>query len=274
MLRKAIFTALLLTPFLIFFYGEARASTLHVPGDFKTIQEAVNSAMPGDAVMVGDGRYAENLVIQKPVTVKSKNGPSTTVITAKANTEPVIKVFDTYEAAISGFTVTGSKVSGILVSNSSRTTVKNNMSLENGNGIILYHSKDNSVIENNANSNESYGIYLEASSGNILDRNTANMNRDKGFFISYSNNNKVTGNSANMNTWNGMTVWSSHNNLFKDNMTLRNTFGIVLSDSRGNELEGNTTLPNIFIILPIVLIYLGIISYLIQKNLLRLIYRV
>jgi uncharacterized protein (TIGR03437 family) len=38
---------------------------LRVPGDFATIQAAVNAAAPGDIVQVGPGRYNEKITIQK-----------------------------------------------------------------------------------------------------------------------------------------------------------------------------------------------------------------
>ena len=91
-------------------------------------------------------------------------------------------------------------------------------------------------------------------------------------FLSFSDRNTVTGNSANLNTWNGILVWSSNENLIRDNWTLRNTYGLVVGESRDNEMEGNTSLPNIFIIMPILLIYTGAVVYLIQKLILRRLY--
>ena len=103
--------------------------------------------------------------------------------------------------------------------------------------------------------------------------NSADSNDDKGLFISKSNKNIITDNSANLNTWNGIIIWSSHANVIKDNKAMRNTYGIVISESDDNDMSGNTTWPNFFIILPIILIYSGILSYLVQKNILKLIYR-
>ncbi len=68
-------------------------------------------------------------------------------------------------------------------------------------------------------------------------------------------------------------LFSSHGNTVYDNRTIGNSYGLVTSDSDDNDMGSNTALPNIFIILPIVLIYVGIMSYLLQKAVLRLIYR-
>jgi parallel beta-helix repeat protein len=77
---------------------------------------------------------------------------------------------------------------------------------------------------------------------------------------------------VNMNQWNGILLWSSHNNVLTDNRTLRNMYGVILSESNNNELSGNTALPNIVLILPIVLIYMGILWYQFQKYVFRLIF--
>lgn len=247
----------------------ALAAVLKVPQDFKTISGAVAAARAGDTVDVDEGVYRENVVINKGIVLKARKGPGSAVIQAAVKSEPAIKIIETSGVIVEGVTATGSAASGIILVNASSCTLKDNHSVSNVYGISLYNSRGNTLTGNVTNSNENYGIYLERASNNTLKGNTSNMNKDKGFFISYSNNNIVTGNSANMNTWNGMTVWSSHNNVFKENMTLRNTYGIVLSDSDNNELADNTTLPNVFIILPIFLVYMGILTYLIQKNFLR-----
>ncbi len=264
-MRKTLIVLTL--PFL--FASPAYAAVLRVPQDFKTINGAVDAASPGDEVVIDEGIYNENIVIRKPIAVRSKKGPGSSVVRAAIKGEPSIKIADVSGVTLSGLTASGSTASGIILTNANSNIIKDNHSVNNFYGITLYNSRGNTLSGNVANSNENYGIYLERASNNTIENNTSNMNKDKGFFISYSNSNRVIGNSANMNTWNGMTVWSSHNNVFKDNMTLRNTYGIVLSDSDDNELIDNTTLPNVFIILPIVLIYLGVITYLIQKNLLR-----
>ena len=114
---------------------------------------------------------------------------------------------------------------------------------------------------------------MEKSHKNTIERNTASLNQDKGFFISNSNHNTIASNSVNLNSWDGIMRYASTGNIVKGNKTLRNTYGLVISESPGNELSDNTTVPNLFLILPIVLIYLGVVSYLVQKSLLKAIYK-
>lgn len=271
-MRKIPFAAYL---FFFFFLPAAcvQAAVIYVPGNFKTIQDAVNSASPDDTVIIREGTYSENIVIKKTVTLKSAIAHGA-VIRAAVKKEPSVKIENTSGAGVIGLTLTGSDNAGIFLYNASGSRIEGNMAVNNNSGIVLDHSSNNTLIGNNANSNSSYGIYLLRSNNNLIEKNTANSNEDKGVFISYSDNNRITDNSANLNAWNGMMLWASHNNELKDNLTLRNTYGIVMNDAEGNNLAGNTTLPNIFLILPIVLIYIGVISYLVQKNIMRFIYRV
>ena len=254
-------------------HGGAGAATIYVPGSYASIQAALDAAGANDTVIVKGGEYAENIVIRKPVTLISELGPAKTTVKAAVDGEPVIMIDGAKDVTLSGFTVTGSLVSGILLSKASGAVVTNNRALNNGYGITVLDSHSNTITDNTSSFNNDYGIFLQRSNENFVENNTANSNKDKGFFISYSNRNRIENNNANMNVWNGITIWASNNNIIKGNLTLRNAFGIVLEDSEGNELINNTTLPNIFIILPIFLIYMGILTYGAQKLILRLVYR-
>ena len=250
------------------------AATVSVPDDYRTIQEAVNKAKPGDFIIVADGEYSENVIVKKPVVLKSANGPSKCVIRAASGAEPAVALKEVDGATLAGFTLTGSAKAGLSLFKAHNSRIVNNRADNNYNGVTLESSDHNYLGNNTANSNTSYGFYLLRSKSNRIEKNNANSNQDQGIFLSYSNDNVLLNNSANMNTWNGITLWDSHGNELLDNVTLRNAFGVVTVDSADNEMTGNTSLPNIFLILPIVLIYIGILSYLVQKNTLRYIYKV
>lgn len=250
------------------------ASTIQVPGDYKTIQEAVNNASPGDFILVGDGEYYENVIVKKTVILKSANGPAKSLIRAAVKREPAVILKEVDGATVAGFTLTGSDKAGLSLLKTRNSRIVSNRADNNYNGVTLESSDHNILSNNTANSNVSYGFYLLRSKSNRIEKNNANSNQDQGMFLSYSNNNALINNNANLNTWNGITLWDSHGNEITENVTLRNAFGLVMVDSDDNIMEGNTSLPNIFLILPIVLIYIGIISYLVQKSTLRYIYRV
>ena len=53
----------------------AAADILHVPGDFPTIQAAIDAAMDGDEVEVHPGTYNETInFLGKAITVRSSGG--------------------------------------------------------------------------------------------------------------------------------------------------------------------------------------------------------
>ena len=47
------------------------AVTINIPADYSTIQEGINAANDGDIVIVSQGTYFENLIINKEITLKS-----------------------------------------------------------------------------------------------------------------------------------------------------------------------------------------------------------
>lgn len=258
---------------LLFWTGVSSAATYRVPENFKSIQEAVNAAVPGDEIIVDQGLYKENVLVTKSLVLKSSAGPSMTMVQALDENKPSINVEGTQDVTVSGFSATGSLIAGALLSNSRNVVLTDCQFTGNFNGIVANGVTDSTIKANISNSNSQYGMYLEKSNNNRIEDNTASLNKDKGFFISNSKGNTVTGNSVNLNTWDGLMLYASTGNTVVDNKVLRNTYGIVISESVGNAVDRNMTLPNLFLIMPIVLIYLGIMSYLVQKNVLKAVYK-
>jgi len=47
------------------------AATINVPEDYSTIQEGINASVEGDTVLVAQGNYVENLVLEKEIVLAS-----------------------------------------------------------------------------------------------------------------------------------------------------------------------------------------------------------
>jgi nitrous oxidase accessory protein NosD len=85
----------------------ALAVNLRVPQQYPTIQGAINAAADGDTVLVAPGTYVENLLISRPLTLRSTAGAESTTIDGGA-VGPVMVVRGTGAevVTVSGFTLT------------------------------------------------------------------------------------------------------------------------------------------------------------------------
>ena len=134
------------------------AIEVHVGLDqaFKTIQAAVDRAsLIGARVIVHHGTYAENVVVTKPITIESKDGPATTIVQAADPSQDVFKVVAD-GVTISGFTVqnaTGSEKAGIYLENANQCIITNNVVSNNYYGIHVYCSNGSKICFNNFEGN-------------------------------------------------------------------------------------------------------------------------
>jgi len=127
------------------------AATLHVPGDYSTIQAAIDVALDGDTVLVGPGSYDAIDFIGKGIVVISEQGPGSTSIGPGGEYGNVAFVNgETAEAILEGFEISGGG-RGIYLEYSS-PVIRGNLIRDNngawyGGGIYSYYSSP--IIENN-----------------------------------------------------------------------------------------------------------------------------
>ena len=229
-------------------------NTLYVggggPGNYTTIQSAIDNASNGDTVFVYNETYYENVDVNKPLTIQSKYGSINCIVEAANTNDHVFEVTADY-VDICGFTVKGSHgnlfPSGIYLDHVNHCNIIDNNANSNypGDGIYLYHSNNNTIHGNNA-SNNTGGIALFSSSNNTLNGNIANLNSPgDGIYLHDSNNNTFTGNIINFNNQCGIYSGISSNNTFKGNTIKSNNYAISLFFScNDNTITGNTIINN------------------------------
>ena len=83
-----------------------QAAELQVPGQFSTIQAAINAARSGDTVIVSAATYRENIVLKSGVIVQGC-GAADCVIQGDGTTSTVMGNQLSPAATIDGFTITG-----------------------------------------------------------------------------------------------------------------------------------------------------------------------
>ncbi len=242
-----------LTLLIVFITTTAYGVTINVPADHLTIQAAINAANPDDTILVDDGTYTENVIVDRQLVIRSVNGyNSTTVVGRPAYKDHVFEI-TAAGVTIDGFTIYDDTTSpsdmqaGIFVaSGADQCTITNNRcgydtTHCNGNGIIIYQSNNNTLLDNICNSNYREGIDLNSSHLNIISGNSCNSNYwGYGIELGNSNNNTFFNNICTSNYRDGVILFFSNNNTFSENNCSGNSRGIAIADSS----TGNTLLEN------------------------------
>ncbi len=215
--------------------------------DYETIQGAINDVDDGDTIIVTNGIYTENVVVNKSIILRSENGAETTTVIASDSTDPVFDI-TADNVTIDGFNITGASGGhGIKLSTSDNNTLENNIINNNDNGISVYTSNNNTLTDNIIKKNTNDGIYIERSTNNILTENNVSENGDDGISLYHSdNNNTLTDNIANGNVESGIQLSGSNNTIIADNIVNGNgESGIDLGySSNNNTVENNIAYEN------------------------------
>ena len=205
----------------------ASSSMIRVPDDYQTIQEAVDTASPGDMVFVSAGTYYEHVRVSKGVLLMGES-QETTIIDGN-RTGDVLYVTAS-NVRIMGFTIRNGGGLDVCLAC----------------GIVLENS-DNSVICSNTIASNMYGgIYLERSSKNLICNNQIlnnggggpGLRYGVGIQSSYSNSNIVCGNSISKNVVSGISIIDSYDNIIDHNTVIEGSIGVDITAS-GNIVSYN-----------------------------------
>ena len=233
----------------------------HTPGaDYWFIQDAINAAKDGDIIEVWYGTYNEHIVINKSITLRSRDGVNMTSINGKGGGTIVLISAD--NVTITNFTIENGGI-GIKIE-SNNTVVCNNVITNMGGdpayGIYL-DSSIGAMIYNNDISNvngvdkycewcrggSAYGIYLSSSSCTLSNNMISSVNGgDSTYYDDWWGVGRGYGGSAY-----GIYLYSSSSSILSNNIvsnikgghgTLEggSGYGICLSSSGSNTITSNT----------------------------------
>lgn len=213
------------------------------PGNYTSIQDAIDNATDGDTVFVFDDNspYYENIVVDKSIQLIGEDKDST--IIDGGGSIDVVHI-SANSVNISEFTIQNSGTSiwdaGIELRSNYSRILCNIINSNYNNGINLVSSSNNTVMGNRINSNDRYGIFIKASSSNTILDNIVNSNNNSGIRFDFSNGNIVS--SCNLsNNWAGIGLSSSSDNTISyNNITSNNDDGIHLDFSTHNIIFYNT----------------------------------
>jgi len=234
----SFFSALLLisivTPAFNIQPAKAEPTTITVPDDYPTIQEAINMASPGDTILVRAGIYYENIVVNKTVSLIGESREKTII---DGNGTGTVITVEASNLTIEGFTIRNSGVYeeyGVYVASQTNVTIQNNSITNSWCGILLCVSSNNSVSGNNIANNEE-GICLDRSSKTIISGNNITANNWVGIRLFYSSNNGISGNSIKNNEY-GIYLHICNNNHLSENIMDDNKYNLCVLHS--SDLSG------------------------------------
>jgi PGF-pre-PGF domain-containing protein len=180
--------------------------------DYTSIQAAIIASNPKDTIIVYNGTYHENIIIDKQLALIGIDMP---VVDGGREDSTIEVTAD--DCTIDGFRVVRGNPYGIYLYGSASSTLQNNEMVGNNYGIYLYSSSNNNLTGNTANSNTDYGIYLSSSNSNLIYNNYFNNTPN-----AYDNGKnrwnitKTKGTNIIGGTWLGGNHWSDYTGVDED----------------------------------------------------------
>jgi parallel beta-helix repeat protein len=204
--------------------------------DFTKIQDAVNTASPGDTIIVYPGTYTENVDVNKDhLTIQSESGAEVTIVQAATN-DYVFELTADY-VKITGFTVKGITASGagIYLYQAAYCEISNNDVLNNFNGISLQETSESKIASNRVRLNNWNGIHVSYAHNNIIIDNEVLTNVVRGIQLWEASTNTIIHNTLSNNGADGVAVFESPSNTIAYNNMSYNNYGIWLEYSNTND---------------------------------------
>jgi len=213
--------------------------------NFRTIQSAINNSNVtyGDSIEVWNGTYNESVVLDKRLTIYSRDGANVTIVDAGGSGSAITIIAD--GCTVNGFKATGSgqypSYAGINVESNGNNIVNNFCWLNKYNGIRLSDSSNNMISNNTCVVNNNAGISsLLNSANNTISNNEIGDNNWAGIFLSYSSDNMIRDNKITGNERSGIYMLNSITNTISNNSCYDNNGkGIYLAGCKNNTIKNN-----------------------------------
>jgi len=215
-------------------------TTIHVPLNFTTIQAAVDNANSSDTIIISSGTYAENLIINKSLTLIGEDR-DTTIIDGQGLGDAISIRSDS--VTITGLTVTsngtGFRGNAIVVDNHGDIIVDDTKLAGSYYGLSLAFCSysvfsDNIIIDNTV------GIELINTNNNVFSNNTISGNQ-QGIAFDYVNDHNVFFGNTLSNNGEGAVIrqYSSGNSFYHNNFLDQITIEPDASNNWIQNGEGN-----------------------------------
>jgi len=176
---------------------------------FDTIQLAITGSENNDTIVIGNGIFTENVVVNKILKITSLFG--NTIVNAQYTTLPVFTIeINGSGSIIQNLIINGSTSNaGVYINNSNNNTIFGNNITGNLYGIYVNNSTANEISANNILNNTMDGISLNTCSNMTIAYNTVKNNNHNGISINQSDNNTIYSNSISNNENDGIYLYNS-----------------------------------------------------------------
>jgi parallel beta-helix repeat protein len=176
--------------------------TIIVPDDYLTVQEAIDNANDYDTIFVRNGKYYENLLVNKSLNLIGEN-KDTTII--DGNGSDFVVELKADSISINGFTIQNGgnqnfTNDGGIMASSSDNCIFNNIINNSYCGIYAWQLRNN-IYNNIVKNNSDYGIILSSNSNNVY-KNIITNNSDNIYLLD-SSKNKIFDNTITKTQWQG-----------------------------------------------------------------------
>jgi parallel beta-helix repeat protein len=169
---------------------KAEPTTIVVPDDYPTIQEAVNAANPGDTIFVRAGIYYENVVIDKPINLIGEDFATISGFGLEYGPWGLVTITSS-NVTICGFSIVNSSYFGA------------------GIGIFI-NSVDYVNITRNVIRNHDYGIDIRYSTGDFISNNVISDCKTYGITIGFNSRNVILKGNNMTNNYVNLAVYDSY----------------------------------------------------------------
>lgn len=242
--KKELFLVVIVYNLLLSFFEVNAVNRTIVVGKnsyFTKISEAIENAKDGDTILVHEGMYEENLIINKRISLVAIG--KVILIGAKAE-EPVVTIAAN-NVQIEGFNITNTNgffsIAVYIAKGYGLSRIYNNTIMNTYFGIFSDKTFENEITNNSIVKNN-FGIMLNNTFGSEFKNNKIENNK-YGLVLSGDSKNTIRENKIKNNQY-GIYFFNSESDIANDNYLYNNAYGIYLTGFSNSIVIENNTVTN------------------------------